>query len=156
MFDPLRLTSVIAAEIAASPTLLNALIALLRAIDVGRRLLAEAGYSETVPAGGSGYGPPAGLALPRWDSKNRRLHYLGKLVKVFTQSAENQVTVLSAFEEDHWARRIDNPIPPGPNADDRERLKDAVRRLNQSQVNRLLHFRQDGSGQGVLWEPISL
>jgi hypothetical protein len=61
--------------------------------------------------------------------------------------------LLAAFEEQHWARRIDDPLPPG-RVDRKERLHDTIKRLNRHQRHRLLHFGGDGTSEGVYWRPI--
>jgi hypothetical protein len=63
------------------------------------------------------------------------------------------MTVLDAFEEEHWPRRIDNPLAPTPDGNHRPRLHDAVIRLNRRQASPGLRFRLEASGQAVSWEP---
>ena len=36
----------------------------------------------------------------------------------------------------------------------KRRLNDTIKCLNRGQVYRLLHFRGDGTGEGVLWEVV--
>jgi hypothetical protein len=91
----------------------------------------------------------AGVIRPRWDREQRQLWYGNVLVKSFRQPAASQETVLSAFEDDGWPPRIDDPLPPPPVGVPNERLHDAVRRLNCGQL--VLVFRRDGSGEGVTW-----
>jgi hypothetical protein len=89
--------------------------------------------------------------LPVWDADRRELR-LGKLVvKRFRQPAENQELILAAFEEDGWPPRIDNPLASDGDTDAVDRLHDAVKKLNR-QAKRLIRFRSDGRGTGVLWE----
>jgi hypothetical protein len=94
--------------------------------------------------------PPKPI-VPRWDGDRRQLWYRDTLVKWYRQPAPSQETILSAFEEDGWPPRIDDPLPMVDGLDPHERLHDAVKRLNRDQLVRLLVFRRDGSGEGVEW-----
>jgi hypothetical protein len=101
---------------------------------------------------------PAGARLlasiamrPRWDGERRQLWYGKQLVKHFRRRAGCQETVLAAFEEEGWPPRIDDPLPRVAEIDPRDRLHDAVRRLNRGHLVRRLAFRRDGTGQGVTW-----
>jgi hypothetical protein len=90
--------------------------------------------------------------IPRWDAECRELRWGAKLVKRFRVPALNQELVLAAFEEEGWPPHLDDPLPKDANYDAKQRLQDTIKRLNRHQVNRLLHFRGDGSGTGILWE----
>jgi hypothetical protein len=57
--------------------------------------------------------------------------------------------ILDAFEECGWPSRIDDPIPPRRDSDQRQRLADAVRLLNS---NGVIRFELDGNGLGVVWK----
>lgn len=91
---------------------------------------------------------------PHWDSCSRRLRLSSRLVKRFKWPAVNQEAVLSAFQEEGWPERVDDPLPPHPDQDSKRRLADTIKCLNRNQTNRLIHFRGDGTGEGVLWEPV--
>jgi len=91
------------------------------------------------------------VALPRWDAARRELCLDGRLVKRFRRPAANQEIILAAFEEEGWPPAIDDPLPGAPGIDPRERLHEAVRRLNGSQKDAGIHFERDGSGCRVLW-----
>src|SRR5205823_8333838 len=93
--------------------------------------------------------------LPRWDSECRELWLGDVLVKQFRVPAPNQESILNAFQEEGWPRRIDDPLTPQHNQDPKCRLHDAIDRLNRSQKKRLIRFRGDGKGEGVLWERIA-
>jgi hypothetical protein len=92
---------------------------------------------------------------PVWDCERHELRYAGKLVKQFKWPAVNQETLLATFQEENWTGRIDDPLPPQPEQDSRRRLHDTVKCLNKNQKFNLLHFRGDGTGEGVCWELIS-
>ena len=59
---------------------------------------------------------------------------------------------MSAFEEEGWPPRIDDPLSPHPDQDTKRRLSDTIKCLNRKQSNRIIHFRGDGTGEGVIWE----
>jgi hypothetical protein len=92
------------------------------------------------------------LLKPQWDAERRQLWYRQQLVKWYRQPADSQETILATFEEDGWPLRIDDPLPRQAGLCPRDRLHNAVKKLNQSQLTRLLLFRRDGSGEGVTWE----
>ena len=90
--------------------------------------------------------------LPSWDATRHLLTFHGQLVKHFKSPAHNQELILSTLQEVGWPTHVDDPLPPSPDLDAKRRLNDAIRCLNKNQVNVLLHFRCDGTGQGILWE----
>jgi hypothetical protein len=96
----------------------------------------------------------APVPQPRWDNRLRRLLYDGHLVKHFREPAQNQETVLAAFEEEGWPPRIDDPLPQSAGIDPKRRLKDTIKRLNRNQIRALLRFRSDGRGTGISWEQL--
>jgi hypothetical protein len=90
--------------------------------------------------------------LPRWNRDLGELSMGGIIVKRYSQSAPNQRAILDAFEEDNWRPRIDDPLRYGPDADPRQCLHDAIKNLNRNQIQRLILFRGDGTGEGVQWQ----
>ena len=103
--------------------------------------------------------PPSSTAAapvaPVWDDQRHELR-LGKvLVKRFKWRAANQEAILSAFEEDGWPPRIDDPLPPVPDTDPKRRLSDTIKCLNRKQQNSLVRFSGDGTGEGVLWDLVA-
>jgi hypothetical protein len=91
--------------------------------------------------------------VPSWDTDRRTLFFGGQVVKRFRWRAINQEMILSAFQEEGWPARIDDPLCPSPSIDMKRRLSDTVKCLNRGQERRLLQFRGDGTGQGIQWEP---
>jgi hypothetical protein len=89
---------------------------------------------------------------PRWEDGRRRLVWGDWVVKEFRLPADNQETILSALEEESWPPRIDDPLPPVGEQDPKARLHDAIKGLNRRQRHRLIRFRGDGTGRGILWE----
>jgi hypothetical protein len=75
----------------------------------------------------------------------------GILIKRLDIRATNQLRILAAFQEDDWARRIDDPLPPN-GGDDKARLRTTIHCLNGCQKSPQIHFFADGTGQGVRWE----
>ncbi len=98
---------------------------------------------------------PAVERVPRWDAKSRELWLGDVLVRRFRTKAINQERVLAAFQEERWPVQIDDPLPPHAETERERRLHDAITKLNRHQCNSLLHFRGDGSGNGVCWEVVS-
>ncbi len=93
-----------------------------------------------------------GTVVPAWDPDRRVFSINGTTVKHFKWSAANQEAILAAFEEEGWPSRIDDPLPPQPEQDAKRRLSDTIKCLNRKQTNSLVHFRGDGTGEGVVWE----
>jgi len=90
--------------------------------------------------------------VPRWDAACRELSWGQMVVKRFRLPASNQELVLAAFEEDGWPRHIDDPLSHPLDCDPHQRLHDTIKRLNRHQVNPLIRFRANGSGNGIFWE----
>jgi len=94
--------------------------------------------------------------VPHWDPERRVLSYRGQQVKEFRWQAPNQETLLAAFAEEGWPPRIDDPLPPKHDTNPRDRLHDAIQGLNRYQRAKLkfIRFRGDGTGEGIIWEPV--
>jgi hypothetical protein len=92
--------------------------------------------------------------LPVWDAKRRVLFFDGKVVKQFRRRANNQELVLASFHEEDWPSRIYDPLSPQPCQDMKRRLNDTIKCLNRGQERPRLHFRGDGTGEGVLWDVV--
>ncbi len=105
----------------------------------------------------TGNGNPKSLPiLPSWDPERRVLRVNGTLVKQFKWTAENQEAILCVFEEEGWPARIDDPLPPQAEQDSKRRLSDTIKCLNRKQANPILHFRGDGTGEGIIWELVDM
>lgn len=91
---------------------------------------------------------------PSWNPEFRELYLSGVLVKQFKWRAQNQELILNTFEEENWIRRIDDPLPPVAEIDSKRRLCDTIKCLNRKQINNLIRFRGDGTGEAILWEEI--
>ena len=100
----------------------------------------------------NGKGPQGEPSVPTWDTQKRELRVNGIIVKRFVQTAPNQQAILAAFDEEAWPHRIDDPLSPHPEQDPKRRLSDTIKCLNHKQTHKLIHFRGDGTGEGVTWE----
>ncbi|MBN1395938.1 MAG: hypothetical protein JW959_13030 [Pirellulales bacterium] len=98
--------------------------------------------------------PSPSNATPRWDAQRRELRVGRRVAKRFKTPSPNQETILSAFEEEGWPNRIDDPLRPQAEQDSKCRLHDTIKSLNRHHQRRLIVFRGDGTGQGVRWELI--
>jgi hypothetical protein len=83
---------------------------------------------------------------PWWRRSVLQLHAEGRLVRDVARQAKHMIKILDAFEEDGWPRKIDDPLPKGPNV---LRLQDAVEQLNKGQTT--IRFRTH-NGRSVTWE----
>lgn len=89
---------------------------------------------------------------PVWLAERRELRLGDVLVKKLDGRARHQLLVLAVFQEEGWPERIDDPIPGNGHRQPARRLRKVVGRLNRCQLQPLLRFRCDGSGQGLTWE----
>jgi hypothetical protein len=100
--------------------------------------------------------PVAEFSRPRWNSELHELYFHGELVKRYTRPSPNQELILEAFQEEGWPPRIDDPLPPAPDQDPKQRIRDAIKNLNRHQNRPLIRFQGDGTGQGVRWTALSM
>lgn len=91
---------------------------------------------------------------PCWEADRHELRLNGLIIKQFKWPAANQEIILCAFQEEGWPFCIDDPLPPHPDQDSKRRLSDTIKCLNRKQKNPLIHFRGDGTGEGVIWEVV--
>jgi hypothetical protein len=125
---------------------------------------AEAGSSSNFNANGTvqslrlserdGGADEGGSAVPVWDHARKELRIGEKMVKRYKGRAENQEIVLSAFQEEGWPPRIFDPLPTAGSTNPKSRLQDTIKALNDNQIWGAIRFRGDGTGEGVLWEPV--
>jgi hypothetical protein len=85
---------------------------------------------------------------PCWDGHGQ-LTFKGKIIRKTRgrKIASHVSAILSAFEEQNWPERIDDPLPGQP---DGQRLREAIRNLNRGL--KLILFLADGSGEGIRWQ----
>ena len=92
------------------------------------------------------------FCIPSWDARHRVLSVDTQIVKRFLRPAPNQEIIFSAFEEEGWPSRIDDPLPPAEEIVAKTRLHDTIRWLNRNQRCHLLCFQGDGTGRGLCWQ----
>lgn len=95
-----------------------------------------------------------GISLtPQWHANRRILTVGNQIVKQFRVPAANQDRILTVFQEEEWADRIDDPLLKTA-IDPKRRLQAAIVCLNRNQAEGQLwiRFRGDGTGMGVCWE----
>lgn len=97
------------------------------------------------------HGTPTGELQPSWNPRSRELRVGEVLVKQFRVPAKSQEIVLQAFQEEGWPQYIDDPLPWVADRVPKQRLQNAIKRLNSNQSNQLLKFRGDGNGEGIGW-----
>lgn len=90
--------------------------------------------------------------LPVWDSMRHELRLGDVIVKRFKHRSRNQEAVLTAFEEEGWPHKVDDPLAPFDECDPKRRLNDTIKGLNHHQLSFLIRFRGDGTGEAVVWE----
>lgn len=92
--------------------------------------------------------------IPVWNSTTRILQVGEQVVKHFRVPSPNQQAVLEAFQVEGWPHFIDDPLPPVPDQQPKNRLRDTIKSLNVNQTAHLLRFCGDGTGQRVGWQRI--
>jgi hypothetical protein len=96
--------------------------------------------------------PATDAAVPVWDADCKQLWFQGQLIKEFRVPSPNQELILAVFQELHWPPHIDDPLPPIYEIEQHKRLHDTITRLNRHHLVKVLRFRGNGGGTGVLWE----
>jgi hypothetical protein len=91
---------------------------------------------------------------PYWDRATRTLTLRGVIVKRFRQPSPFQMLILDVFEQEGWPPQIDDPITGADFAGAKPRLHNVIQNLNRHQLNRLIRFRGDGTGEGIRWQII--
>lgn len=120
--------------------------------DLGARFARQMLAPEPTAARVDAVPADEGAAKPVWDAARRMLLISGRVVKHFRVPAPSQEIILNAFAEEDWAPRVDDPLPPEPETDPKRRVQSAIMCLNRNQRARLIRFRGDGTGTGILWE----
>jgi hypothetical protein len=87
---------------------------------------------------------------PSWDRNRRELWFGATLVKRFTLPSPDQESILTAFEEQHWPARIDDPALTAPDTARRAQLIETVQQLNRRHRSTLIRFHCDGA-RGIFW-----
>jgi hypothetical protein len=116
----------------------------------GLQSVAEPRAAASLPA--LSIASPPGPPTPKWDRNRRELRVGSTVVKQFKIPSLAEETILAAFEEAHWAERIDDPLPCNDEPSSKWRLQAAIEALNRSQKQPLVRFLGDGAGRQVRWE----
>jgi hypothetical protein len=95
---------------------------------------------------------PAVAFRPKWDARARKLTLGGELIHRFRRPAPIAEAILSAFEEEGWPERIDDPLPPLDGRNEATRLRKEIYVLNRRLKNPVIRFSMDGTGQGICCE----
>jgi hypothetical protein len=123
----------------------------------------EGWLSREIRAARSGIQPAHAAILllaesPSWDPAGRVLRWGEIVLKAFRQRAPGQERLLAAFHEEGWNHRVDDPLPREHKMTARaakQRLHDTINNLNRFHRLRLVHFRGDGTGEGIIWELVT-
>jgi hypothetical protein len=84
---------------------------------------------------------------PRWDEDRRTLYLGDQVVKKYNRaSAPNQLDVIEAFQNAGWPAAVDDPFG------NTRKLNQTLRNLNKALAPGTIRFRQDGTGERVIWE----
>jgi hypothetical protein len=93
---------------------------------------------------------------PRWfrtGTQTGRELWLGdSLVKRFRQPSRCQESILLEFQRVGWPRSIDNPLPYDAEQEPKDRLRQAIHRLNLHQKNNRIYFEANGTGERICWK----
>jgi hypothetical protein len=73
------------------------------------------------------------------------------VVKWVPPRAATQILLLDSLQEQNWARRIDDPLPPRPGQNPKKRLHRAISNLNRNQLTKLIQFSGGGDGRSICW-----
>jgi hypothetical protein len=93
------------------------------------------------------------VPVVRYDAALFELCVNGVVVKRLDIRATAQIQILTAFEEEGWPCRIDDPLRPN-GSESKARLRAIIHCLNGHQKPPRIHFFADGTGRGVRWELI--
>jgi hypothetical protein len=92
---------------------------------------------------------------PQWHPLEGDLYFRGRLVRrCGRKTAKIEERLLEAFADATWNRRVANPF--GHRLEDRQQLKEAVRRLNTSLRGALLRFHVRRDGAIAYWQDCTL
>lgn len=119
------------------------------------RSMATNATANAIASEAQGWPVATGSYLPRWDHQRHEFRVGDDLVKQFKLPSANQEAILSAFQEEGWPPRIDDPLPPHPELDPKRRLHDSIKSLNRNQKVNLIQFRGDGTGEGICWDLVT-
>jgi hypothetical protein len=85
--------------------------------------------------------------VPRWDDEAVTLYWGETPIREFRNAAKNQRDIVEAFHRANWDRTIPDPLK------NPRKLNVTISDLNRSLDPKLVRFRGDGTGDGIMWEP---
>ena len=88
---------------------------------------------------------------PHWDRERRTLFYGADVIRKYKHRAENQTTILDAFQEQGWPPSIKDPFTAWCN-DPQKRRRDTIDDLNEG-ITTHIGFSSDGTGKRIAWNP---
>jgi hypothetical protein len=89
---------------------------------------------------------------PRYERRLRTLFSDTQVEKRIVHAADDQETVLRAFQEDGWCRVIDDPLPPKPGGNPAQRLRNTVGNLNRGLLAGRGRFYTHNRCTAIRWE----
>ncbi len=89
---------------------------------------------------------------PTWDQSRRHLSVGTVVVRRFHGRVSQQEHLVIAFHEEEFADKIDDPLPPTPGVDSKDRLYRAVYRLSQSIDPPLIKLECTSLRTALYWE----
>ena len=124
---------------------------------LGEPFLGDVTWQARRPERRSGQGgaTTGSMTGPLWDGDTRELRVGETVVKRYRVPAPNQQLILTAFQEEGWPARIDDPLPRLPALDPKRRLQSTITSLNRNQRNPAIRFHGDGTGEGIYWSSAS-
>jgi hypothetical protein len=95
---------------------------------------------------------PSGDDRSSWHARDRELRFGGKFLFRLGRAPVIKL-ILDAFMEEDFSTRIDDPLSPRDGIEAKERLRDAIKRLNLklAKAKAPIRFHGDGTGQGIWW-----
>lgn len=93
--------------------------------------------------------------VPSWDADLGVLRVGDVVVKRLTREAESLTALLGAFQTAAWPELIPNPLRSEHGVDARDRLRNAVKRLNHRPGPVWVRFRILRSATAVRWEALT-
>jgi hypothetical protein len=84
---------------------------------------------------------------PRWDPITRTLYLGDEIIKCYNRgSTTNQIDIIEKFANERWVQAVDGPFG---NA---RKLSQTLYNLNSTLPPGTIRFRQDGTGETIIWE----
>jgi hypothetical protein len=88
---------------------------------------------------------------PHWNTESGALFFAGLLTMKIHPRARDLRPILDKFQELGWRERIDNPLP---GVHRKQRLHDAIKRLNLHLLSARIRFHGDDMGLRIRWNAV--